>query len=438
MTRRVRCSALGPVVMAAAMGSALSAHAAGPMVKAIFFYSPECGHCHEVIVDHMPSITDRFGDQLLVVYVDVTSVQGSNFFNDTMDHFGIGGDERAVPAVVVGNRLLVGSLDIPEQLPKITEAGLAAGGIDWPSFANLRQLGAQAERLATAEARTETAGGRRAAPTSSVPAAETALSPAATATMGAAAQGSGTAARELPPTAPRAAGPETAPTAAGGRGSPQETSARQDQGLATKPQATRSRADVPLVEVWARDPIGFALAMAVLCALVLSLLLVGGHWARSGVRLCSASGWRRWVVPGLCLAGLAVASYLGYVETTARQAVCGPVGDCNAVQQSAYAKLFGILPIGVLGILGYVAILALWAWQWRSSVARVRRFGFLLPAVVMFGVGFSAYLTFLEVFVIRAVCLWCLSSAVLMAALLWAVYLGWANRLAVPAGEPAP
>ena len=67
-----------------------------------------------------------------------------------------------------------------------------------------------------------------------------------------------------------------------------------------------------------------------------------------------------WIIPILCLIGFGVAGYLAYVETTQVEAVCGPVGDCNTVQQSEYARLFGILPIGVLGLFGYVAIFISW------------------------------------------------------------------------------
>jgi len=118
--------------------------------------------------------------------------------------------------------------------------------------------------------------------------------------------------------------------------------------------------------------------------------------------------------PILALAGLGVAVYLAYVETQAVPAVCGPVGDCNAVQSSPYARLFGVLPIGVLGAAGYLAILAAWLWRrWRSdrlaTYAPLAVFG-----MTLFGVLFSVYLTYLELFVIRAVCAWCLTSAVIM------------------------
>ena len=116
-----------------------------------------------------------------------------------------------------------------------------------------------------------------------------------------------------------------------------------------------------------------------------------------------------------------VAGYLAYVETAHVEAVCGPVGDCNTVQQSEYARLFGILPIGVLGLVGYVMILLAWGverWANRqlSGYASLAIFG-----MAAFGLLFSIYLTFLEPFVIGATCAWCLTSAVVMTALFWLV-----------------
>jgi uncharacterized membrane protein len=95
------------------------------------------------------------------------------------------------------------------------------------------------------------------------------------------------------------------------------------------------------------------------------------------------------------------------------------VGDCNTVQQSEYARLFGLLPIGALGVVGYVAILIAWSvaqfrcgkWADLASLS--------LLAMTMSGTLFLIYLTFLEPFVIGATCAWCLTSAVVMTALLW-------------------
>ncbi len=124
----------------------------------------------------------------------------------------------------------------------------------------------------------------------------------------------------------------------------------------------------------------------------------------------------RVLIPVLSLIGLGIALYMSYIETLEVAAVCGPVGDCNAVQSSPFAKLFGVLPVGILGALGYLAILVAWILRGRGPLMR------LAPLVVfgmaLFGVLFSIYLTYLELYIIRAVCLWCLSSAVIMALML--------------------
>jgi uncharacterized membrane protein len=117
---------------------------------------------------------------------------------------------------------------------------------------------------------------------------------------------------------------------------------------------------------------------------------------------------------------MGIAAYLTFVETTKTSAICGPIGDCNSVQQSPYAMILGILPVGVLGLLGYAAILALWVVQ-RFSSEKIRRLAwFGLWGLSIFGVLFSIYLTFLEPFVIGATCIWCISSAIIMTLLLWA------------------
>ena len=126
-----------------------------------------------------------------------------------------------------------------------------------------------------------------------------------------------------------------------------------------------------------------------------------------------------WLVPLLSAVGLLVAIYLTVIELSGDPAVCGPIGDCNAVQQSPYAFLFGFLPIGMLGVVGYAALILVWAAarllpERGLDLARLALFG--LSAL---GTFFSIYLTFLEPFVIGATCAWCLTSAVLMTVLMW-------------------
>jgi uncharacterized membrane protein len=165
---------------------------------------------------------------------------------------------------------------------------------------------------------------------------------------------------------------------------------------------------------------GFTLAMLVMLGMVASLLIAGASFVRGlpGLPRIFSMRWTEPAFPLLCLAGLGVAGYLTYVETQAVQAICGPVGDCNTVQSSPYARLFGVLPVGVLGFMGFLAILAAWLYP-RLRRDRWARYAPLpVLGMTVFGVLFSIYLTYLELFVIKAVCIWCLTSAVIMTLLL--------------------
>jgi uncharacterized membrane protein len=96
------------------------------------------------------------------------------------------------------------------------------------------------------------------------------------------------------------------------------------------------------------------------------------------------------------------------------------VGDCNTVQDSPYAHLFGIIPIGVMGIAGYLTIIALWIVQQYGPKSLIKFSTVAIWSLAWFGVLFSIYLTFLEPFVIGATCAWCIGSAIVMTLLLWA------------------
>ncbi len=165
---------------------------------------------------------------------------------------------------------------------------------------------------------------------------------------------------------------------------------------------------------------GFWLAWAAMALLFLALLYALGTavWLALGREVAVIDPWDGRLIPLLAAAGLAVALYLTYVETTNTQAVCGLVGNCNEVQASPFARLFGVLPVGLLGAIGYVAVAAAWAAGRFGRGPWVRVAPLAILGMTLFGVLFSIYLTYLELFIIRAVCIWCVTSAVIMAALL--------------------
>jgi uncharacterized membrane protein len=147
--------------------------------------------------------------------------------------------------------------------------------------------------------------------------------------------------------------------------------------------------------------------------IVISILQITGKLSHPFVE-----NWYRWSIPISVVGGLAVAGYLTFVESMGAPVICGPSGGCSEVQNSRYATLFGFLPVGVLGLIGYVTILIAWiAWQYGPEITK-KWAALSLWGMCIFGVLFSIYLTFLEPFVIGATCMWCISSAVLMIILL--------------------
>jgi uncharacterized membrane protein len=165
---------------------------------------------------------------------------------------------------------------------------------------------------------------------------------------------------------------------------------------------------------------GMALAwmsmVLMLMALILSIVMI--LRASRGKPIGKISRWVDIAIPVLSILGLGASIYLTYVEFTQSRALCGPVGDCNAVQNSPYAKLFGVVPIGLVGAIGYIAILLVWIWRRIRVDSISKNAGPVMFAMALFGTLFSIYLTYLELFVIHAVCIWCLASAVIITALM--------------------
>jgi uncharacterized membrane protein len=104
--------------------------------------------------------------------------------------------------------------------------------------------------------------------------------------------------------------------------------------------------------------------------------------------------------------GLGVAGYLTAVHYGGGSPVCAIAHGCATVQQSDYASLAGV-PVALLGVFGYVAILGGLALDARTATA----------FIALTGAGFSAWLTYVEVFTLEAICIWCVASAVCMVAL---------------------
>jgi uncharacterized membrane protein/thiol-disulfide isomerase/thioredoxin len=403
MLHRFRLTAVLLVILSCLLP--IRAQSQNPVVYGVMFYSQNCGHCRELIENHWPQIQTEFGDQLRVLFVNIDDKQGIQFKRDTEAALGI--ESYGVPMLIIGSEVMIGT-HISNRAPAVIRAGLEAGGIDFLPIPGIHQLYRNAVKLY------------------------------------------------------------------------EEAQSARDSYGPTAVFSPVAVIDNSLAGRLAADPIANAVAILVLILLLLSLLaftIAGWHYdmssdprllrALSGrinhsmllllsliglaLSLSLLAGWNdqwfilllaggefavflvsfmftyhslpmkplsTWFVPLLSLAGLAATAYLTSVEMTATEAVCGVVGNCNVIQQSSYARIFDI-PIAVWGMVGYVGIILIWVWV-RSQRVWARR---VLMVLVTLGTGFSAYLTFLEPFVIGASCGWCLTSAVLMLMLLWIVVL---------------
>jgi uncharacterized membrane protein len=330
-----------------------------PVVQGILFWMEGCSHCEYVINQVLPPLEEKYGAQLDIQLVQLQDTAQVDQLYQAASQLGIPKENVGVPFLIVGDRALVGSEQIPAELPSLIEIALAAGGIAKPASPALSPL------LETPAAGSEI----------------------------------------CEPTAPCAVGEATAQNAVGLQPAGPPAPAPETQ----QPQETRSN--------------GFTLAVVILVGMVLAVIF-SVFWVLRSLSAdepqveVSSSRWQSIAVLLLALAGLGVAGYLTYIETTKIAAVCGPVGDCNSVQSSPYAYLFGVLPVGLLGLAGYVTILAAWlAGEWL--VPRWKAYTWLaIFGMALFGTAFSIYLTYLEPFVINAVCIWCLISAVLITLIL--------------------
>ena len=319
-----------------------------PVVQAVLFYSPSCPHCHTVINEVLPPLQNQYGSSLQILGVDVSQVEGSELFHTALDDYGIPRDQRGVPTLIVGDQILVGSGQIPQEFPGIIEAGLQEGGIPWPDIQGLSAFIGEEPAEGETEAQA------------------------------------------------------------------QETAVVKPEEQPIEPVPT-SEPDLTVAERFRMDPAGNTVAVFVLFGMLGALIFTAVSW-RDGI-FSADPGTYSWLIPVLSLIGLAAALYLSFVEVTQTEAICGPVGNCNAVQQSPYATLFGLIPVGLLGTAGYILILALWGlkrWgpeNWRSVLT------LMIWGASTIGLFFSIYLTFLEPFVIGATCLWCITSALVMTGL---------------------
>ncbi len=304
--------------------SAQSESEADPVVRVVFFFSPTCGHCEYVINEVLPGVFEEYGGEpsvffdetlpegqvafyemtngtLDILFGDVTVDAAAQLYEADTERLSVPDERMGVPRLDVLDDYYVGSAEIPDELPGIIEAGIAAGGIPWPDIPGIEDAIASVPGMA--EGNQPIGGESTEDPAAAIPDSE----------------------------------------------------------------------DQTVAEKFGNDPVGNSLAVLVLIAMIASLIAVP---ILIGKGMLSSTP--DWLIPVLAVIGIGVSIYLGSVEASGTEAVCGPVGDCNAVQQSEYATIFGI-PIGILGIIGYGILLVGWIVA-KTTKGRVADLGMIAAA----------------------------------------------------------
>jgi len=363
-----------------------------PRVRGILFYSPTCQHCHKVITEDLPPLFDQYGDQLYILGIDITTEIGQEFFVTVLEQIEYT-ETAGVPFLLIGDLVMVGSVQIPAELPPLIEENLAKDGIPWTDIPVVQEF-LFAQGFIDADGNDILVESQEAQPTdepTAVPSQTPEDTPQPTET-------------ETPENTPEPTVIVPSPT------NPEEDISKEDAGFTVLDESSSAFETGTFQDRFNRDKIANGIAVVVLLIMIGVVVWIGIQFMTAA----TPKPWANWILPVLLVLGLGIAVYLSLIEVSGDEAICGPVGDCNAVQQSEYAKLFGVLPVAVLGMLGYLAIGGSWLISLKTSgklqfYAKMAMFLFAL-----FGLLFFIYLTFLEPFVIGATCAWCIGSAIIM------------------------
>lgn len=118
----------------------------------------------------------------------------------------------------------------------------------------------------------------------------------------------------------------------------------------------------------------------------------------------------------LAVLGLLNSIYLTWVKFTGKYELCGPIGNCESVNTSQYSEVFGI-PIALLGAGAYLVMIISLSLESRGSFW-VEYSPIIVFGGSLIGVLYSIYLTYIEVAVLKAICPYCVISAIILVLLL--------------------
>jgi uncharacterized membrane protein len=119
-----------------------------------------------------------------------------------------------------------------------------------------------------------------------------------------------------------------------------------------------------------------------------------------------------WGTMVLAILGAVDAIYLYIYKLTGNPQMCLGNGGCHNVNFSPYSEINGI-PVSIFGLAAYLAIICILILEARLKLAKENG-PLAIFGISLGGVAFTAYLTYLEIYVINAICPFCVASAVII------------------------
>ena len=112
-----------------------------PVVRFLLFYGEACPHCHTIMDDYLPTVYEKYGDQVEYQYLETSSSDNYLTLLGLEIKLGVPQESQgSVPALIIGDKVLIGSYDIPDKLEGYIDQYLAQGGVDYPSLDDLPEV----------------------------------------------------------------------------------------------------------------------------------------------------------------------------------------------------------------------------------------------------------------------------------------------------------
>jgi cytochrome c biogenesis protein CcdA/glutaredoxin len=135
--RKISRMILAGLLLVLAAGCGPSSAPADGVVRAVFFWSETCPHCHKVMEEDLPPLMEKYGDQLDILMIEASGDAAYELYLAAIDLYNVPPQRQGVPALYIGDDHLVGSAEIPTKLPGLIEKYLKKGGVDFPAIAGL-------------------------------------------------------------------------------------------------------------------------------------------------------------------------------------------------------------------------------------------------------------------------------------------------------------